>query len=110
MEARASQRKHWRDAPVRFDMGIRVSPNRSGCFVADVRLNGVLHQLASALKRQLFFDMSLVSFDGFYAEVQFLGNLAGAAAFTDQAEYLELTIGKGGEAGVISAGAPLMYW
>ena len=44
-------------------------PDRSGCFVADVGLNGMLHQLASALKRQLFFDMSLVSFDGFYAEV-----------------------------------------
>ena len=70
----------------------------------------MLHQLASAPQRQLFFDMSLVGFDGLDAEVQFLGNLARAAAFTDQAEYLELTIGKGGQAGVISAGAPLMYW
>src|ERR1700677_2039196 len=44
--------------------------------------------------------MSLVSLNCFYAEVQFLGNLARAAAFADQAKYLKLTIGKSGEAGV----------
>jgi hypothetical protein len=40
-----------------------------GGFVGDVGLDGVLHQLAAAVERQLFFDVSLVGFDGFYAEV-----------------------------------------
>src|ERR1700678_4028 len=44
--------------------------------------------------------MSLVSFDRFYAEVQFLGDLACTAAFADQAEYFKLTIGKSREAGI----------
>jgi len=65
----------------------------SGCFVADVGLDGVLNQLAPTLERQLVLDMRLVCFNCFYAEVQLLSNLAGAAAFADQAEYLKLTIG-----------------
>jgi hypothetical protein len=40
-----------------------------GGFVGDVGLDGVLHELAPAVERQLFFDMRLVGFDGFYAEV-----------------------------------------
>jgi hypothetical protein len=40
-----------------------------GGFVGDVGLDGVLHKLASAVEREFFFDVSLVGFDGFYAEV-----------------------------------------
>ena len=66
---------------------------RLTCFAADVGLDGVLHQLAPALQGQLLFNVSLVGFDGFDAEVQFLGDLARAAAFADQTEDLELAIG-----------------
>jgi hypothetical protein len=38
-----------------------------GGFVGDVGLDGVLDQLSAAVQRQLVFDMSLVSFDGFDA-------------------------------------------
>jgi hypothetical protein len=40
-----------------------------GGLVGDVGLDGVLHKFAPAVERQLFFDVSLVGFDGFYAEV-----------------------------------------
>ena len=69
----------------------------------------MLNQLAPALQSQLVFDMGLVSFDGLYAAVQFLGYLARAAAFADQTEYLQLAVGKSGEAGIYVRGAPLMY-
>src|SRR5580704_9681692 len=71
-----------------------------GGLVADARLNGVLNQLASAMERQLLFQMSLIRFDCLYAEVQFLSNLACTPPFADQPEYFKLTIGKCGEAGI----------
>jgi hypothetical protein len=55
-----------------------------------------LHQFSATVKKQLLLDVGLVGFDGLYAEVQFLCNLASAAAFTDQAEHFEFTIGKEG--------------
>jgi len=61
-------------------------------FFADAPFNRVLHEFARTSEGELFLYMSLIGFDGLYAEVQSLGNLTGSVAFANQTKDLEFTV------------------
>ena len=72
-------------------------------------LNGVLHQFTAILEGQLVFYMGLVRLYRLDAEVQFFRNHSGAVTHADQAEHLELAIGKIGKRRTLGLSEPLMY-
>ena len=47
----------------------------------------MLHKLSGVSQCQLFFDVRLVGLNGFYAEVEFIGNLPGSVTRPNQPKY-----------------------
>ncbi len=64
-----------------------------GDFLVDP-VEGVLDEFGRILQGQLLLDVFAVSLDGPNAEVQFGGDLAGAAAFADQTKNLQFPVGE----------------
>ena len=54
----------------------------------------ILNQLARTAERKFFFQTSLVRFNGFYAQMQLLGDLTGRLAFAHAPEDFQLPVGK----------------
>ena len=54
----------------------------------------MLHELAGTAQRQLFLNVGLVRFDGFYAEVQFFSDLSGSVTLSDQAEHFQFAVAE----------------
>src|SRR5271170_2640896 len=96
------------DGKSRFRVGCRqplqLTAKLLGLLLANFRLDRVLDQLASAAQGQLVFDMGLIGFHSLDAEVEALGDLAGATSLADQAEDLELPVGESREARVQVSG------
>ena len=67
---------------------------KSSALFADAPLNRMLHQFSCTAQRELLLDVRLVGFDRLHADMQFLGNLPGGVALTDQPEDFQFAVRK----------------